>query len=58
MELKLQDGRDLELPLPASLSELVDVGSPAIVYFDPCDRAVALYLPEDERGVDLRHWVE
>jgi DNA-binding CsgD family transcriptional regulator len=56
VELKLQDGRDLELPLPASLGEL-DVGSSAIVYFDPRDRAVAFYLPEKEQGVDLRHWV-
>jgi len=55
--LKLQDGRDLDLPMPEGLSEHVDVGSPAIVYFDPGDRAVGWYLPDDELGVDLRHWV-
>jgi DNA-binding CsgD family transcriptional regulator len=55
--LKLQDGRALELPLPEDLSDHVDVGSSAIVYFDPCDRAVGWYLPDDELGVDLRHWV-
>ena len=55
--LKLQDGRDLDLPLPEDLSDHVDVGSSAIVYFDPCDRAVGWYLPDDELGVDLRHWV-
>ena len=55
--LKLQDGRDLDLPLPENLSDYVDVGTDAIVYFDPCDRAVGWYLPDDELGVDLRHWV-
>ena len=55
--LKLQDGRALELPLPEDLYNHVDVGSTAIVYFDPCDRTVGWYLPDDERGVDLRQWV-
>jgi hypothetical protein len=39
------------------MSDRVDVGSQAIVYFDPSERAIGWYLPEDELGVDLRHWV-
>src|SRR4051812_20895773 len=55
--LRLQDGRDLDLPMPESMSDRADVGSQAIVYFDPSERAIGWYLPEDELGVDLRHWV-
>jgi DNA-binding CsgD family transcriptional regulator len=56
--LRLQDGSDLDVPMPESLVEHVAVGDPAIVYFDPGDRAVGWYLPDDEMGVDLRHWVD
>jgi hypothetical protein len=52
----LQDGRDLELPLLDQLRGRVDVGASAIVYFDQHDRAIGWYLPDEEIGVDLRHW--
>lgn len=54
--LALQDGRDLEVPLVEQIRDRVDVGTPAIVYFDQRDRVVGWYLPGEELGVDLRHW--
>jgi DNA-binding CsgD family transcriptional regulator len=54
--LTLQDGRDLDLPVVEQIRGRVSVGAPAIVYFDQQDRAVGWYLPDDEIGVDLRHW--
>jgi DNA-binding CsgD family transcriptional regulator len=54
--LTLQDGRDLEVPLLEPIRSRAGVGTSAIVYFDPHDRVVGWYLPEEELGVDLRHW--
>jgi DNA-binding CsgD family transcriptional regulator len=54
LALKLRDGREMELPLPDSVSEHAVAGSDAIVYFDPSERAVGWYLPDEELGVDLR----
>jgi DNA-binding CsgD family transcriptional regulator len=54
--LTLQDGRDLDLPVVEQIRGRVSVGAPAIVYFDQQDRAVGWYLPDEEIGVDLRHW--
>ena len=54
--LRLQDGRDLEVPLLEQMRGRVDVGTSAIVYFDQRDRMVGWYLPGEELGVDLRHW--
>ena len=54
--LTLQDGRDLEVPLLEQIRGRVDVGASAIVYFDQHDRLVGWYLPDEEIGVDLRHW--
>lgn len=54
--LNLQDGRELELPLVEQVRDRVSVGTPAIVYFDQHGREVGWYLPEEELGVDLRHW--
>jgi DNA-binding CsgD family transcriptional regulator len=54
--LSLQDGRELELPLVEQLRDHVAVGTQAIVYFDQHGREVGWYLPDDELGVDLRHW--
>jgi DNA-binding CsgD family transcriptional regulator len=54
--LRLQDGRDLKVPLPAQIRDRVDVAASAIVYFDQLDRAIGWYLPDQELGVDLRHW--
>jgi hypothetical protein len=54
--LSLQDGRDLGLPLPKQIRDRVNVGASVIVYFDHLDRAIGWYLPDEELGVDLRHW--
>ena len=54
--LKLQDGRDLEVPLLQQMRAHVDTGTSAIAYFDQRDRVVGWYLPGQELGVDLRHW--
>jgi DNA-binding CsgD family transcriptional regulator len=54
--LRLQDGRDLEVPLLEQLRERVDVGASAIVYFNQHERTIGWYLPDEEIGVDLRHW--
>jgi hypothetical protein len=56
VRLTLQDGQSLEVPLLDPVSSYLDVGVPAIVYFDRHDRAVGWYLPEVELGVDMRHW--
>jgi DNA-binding CsgD family transcriptional regulator len=54
--LRLQDGRDLEVPLLEQMRGRVDTGTSAIAYFDQRDRVVGWYLPAEELGVDLRHW--
>jgi DNA-binding CsgD family transcriptional regulator len=54
--MSLSDGRELALPLVEQLRDRVRVGSQAIVYFDQQGREVGWYLPDDELGVDLRHW--
>ena len=54
--LRLQDGRDLEVPVLEPIRERLDGGTAAIVYFDGHDRAVGWYLPELDLGVDMRHW--
>jgi DNA-binding CsgD family transcriptional regulator len=54
--LTLQDGQSLEVPLIEPVSNHLEVGVPAIVYFDRHDRAVGWYLPDVELGVDMRRW--
>lgn len=54
--LALQDGRDLDVPVLEQISGHVEVGAATIVYFDQHDRAIGWYLPDEEIGVDLRHW--
>ncbi|MBN1530514.1 MAG: helix-turn-helix transcriptional regulator [Thermoleophilaceae bacterium] len=54
--MSLTDGRELELPLVDQLRDRVRVGSQAIVYFDQHGREVGWYMPDEELGVDLRHW--
>ena len=54
--LRLQDGRDLEVPLVEQIRDGAQVGASAIVYFDERSRIVGWYLPEEELGVDLRDW--
>lgn len=56
VRLTLHDGRDLEVPVLEPMRARLDVGMPAIVYFDAQDRAVGWYVPELELGVDMRHW--
>ena len=54
--LRLQDGRDLEVPVIDQIRDSVDVGASIIAYFDQRDRVVGWYLPDEELGVDLRQW--
>jgi DNA-binding CsgD family transcriptional regulator len=54
--LTLQDGRDLDVPVLDEIRDRVGVGAAAIVYFDQHDRTIGWYLPDEELGVDLRHW--
>jgi hypothetical protein len=54
--LRLQDARDLEVPVIDQMRECMKVGSAAIVYFDKLARPVSWYLPDEEVGVDLRDW--
>lgn len=56
--LRLQDGRDLEVPLLEQIRDRVDAGTAAIVYFDQRDRVVGWYLPAEQLGVDLRQWAQ
>lgn len=56
--LTLQDGRDLDVPVLEQIRGRVSVGASAIVYFDQHDRTVGWYLPDEEVGVDLRHWAQ
>lgn len=58
LDLRLEDGRDLEVPVLAEMRDRVHVGASVIVYFDQRDRVVGWYLPSEELGVDLRHWVQ
>ena len=54
--LRLEDGRDLDVPLPGEIRDRVKLEAPAIAYFDQHDRTIGWYLPDEEIGVDLRHW--
>jgi DNA-binding CsgD family transcriptional regulator len=54
--LRMQDGQSMEVPLLDPVSNYLEIGVPAIVYFDGHERAVGWYLPEVELGVDMRHW--
>lgn len=54
--LTLQDGRDLDVPVLDEVRDRLSVGAPALVYFDQQDRTIGWYLPDEEIGVDLRHW--
>jgi DNA-binding CsgD family transcriptional regulator len=54
--LRLQDGRDLEVPVIEQIRDRVDVGASTVAYFDQRDRVVGWYLPDQELGVDLRQW--
>jgi DNA-binding CsgD family transcriptional regulator len=54
--LRLQDGRDLEVPLLEQVRDGAQVGATAIVYYDERSRIVGWYLPDQELGVDLRDW--
>ena len=54
--LRLQDGRDLEVPMLEQIRDGAQVGASAIVYFDERSRMVGWYLPDEELGVDLRDW--
>lgn len=56
LALRLQDGRDLEVPLLEQIRDRVEIGASAIVYFDQHDWTMGWYLPDEEIGVDLRHW--
>jgi DNA-binding CsgD family transcriptional regulator len=56
VRLTLQDGQGLEVPSLDPVSNCLEIGVSAIVYFDRHDRAVGWYLPEAELGVDMRHW--
>ena len=54
--LRLQDGRDLEVPVIDQIRDRVEVGAAIIAYFDQRERVVGWYLPDEELGVDLRQW--
>jgi DNA-binding CsgD family transcriptional regulator len=54
--LTLEDGRDLDVPVLEPIRGRVEIRAAAIVYFDHHDRAIGWYLPDEEIGVDLRHW--
>jgi DNA-binding CsgD family transcriptional regulator len=54
--LTLQDGRDVDVPMIDQIRGRVSVGASALVYFDHQDRTIGWYLPDEEIGVDLRHW--
>jgi DNA-binding CsgD family transcriptional regulator len=56
--LTLQDGRDLDVPVLEEVRDRVRIGASAIVYFDQQDREIGWYLPDEEIGVDLRHWAQ
>jgi DNA-binding CsgD family transcriptional regulator len=56
--LRLEDGRELDVPVLAELRDRVEVGASVMVYFDQRDRMVGWYLPAEELGVDLRHWAQ
>ena len=51
--LRLQDGRDLEVPVIDQIRDRVEVGAAIIAYFDQRERVVGWYLPDEELGVDL-----
>jgi DNA-binding CsgD family transcriptional regulator len=54
--LTLQDGRDLDVPVLDEVRDRLSVGASAVVYFDQQERTIGWYLPDEEIGVDLRHW--
>jgi DNA-binding CsgD family transcriptional regulator len=56
VRLTFQDGQSLDVPLLDPVPDYLEIGAPAIVYFDRHDRAVGWYLPDVELGVDMRHW--
>ena len=51
--VRLRDGRETEVPLPADADGLWDIGDPVIVFFDGA-ALLGWYLPERQFGVDLR----
>jgi DNA-binding CsgD family transcriptional regulator len=56
MVLSLEDGRDLEVPMLEQIRDRAELGASVIVYFDQHDRPIGWFLPDEEIGVDLRHW--
>jgi hypothetical protein len=51
---RLYDGRPIELPAPEELDGEWEVGDPLMVFFEN-NAVVGWYLPDKQRGVDLRH---
>jgi DNA-binding CsgD family transcriptional regulator len=52
--VRLEDARTIEVPLVEGLRNRFDVGSPALVYFDPRGTLVGWYLPDAGIGVDMQ----
>lgn len=52
--VKLDDEREIEIPLVDEIRDRFEVGSPALVYFDHNGILLGWYLPDADIGVDMR----
>jgi hypothetical protein len=52
--VRLVDGRAIAIPFIEGIGDRLEVGSPALVYFDENEILLGWYLPDAGVGVDLR----
>jgi DNA-binding CsgD family transcriptional regulator len=54
VHVELADGRAIEIPLIEGIGNRLEVGSPALIYFDDTGTLLGWYLPDAGIGVDMR----
>jgi hypothetical protein len=52
--VRLAHGRAIEIPVVDEIRDRLEVGSPALIYFDDEGILLGWYLPDSGIGVDLR----
>jgi DNA-binding CsgD family transcriptional regulator len=54
VHVRLADGRAIEIPLVEEIGNRLELGSPALIYFDDEGTLMGWYLPDAGIGVDMR----
>jgi hypothetical protein len=54
--LGLERGETLEIPLPETLGQRIEIGDSVEAYFDSAGELLGWYCPRIRAGVDLRIW--